>query len=107
MPNGVKKTLIFIPRWDLNWQAVFYYEERVFLPKGTVVLMDYIYDNSEANTASPFHPPQRVMGGNRTTDEMAHLWLQVLPRGTVKEQEQARRVIQEAVSRHDAERDPN
>ena len=23
MPDGVKKTLIFIPRWDLNWQAVF------------------------------------------------------------------------------------
>jgi Tfp pilus assembly protein PilF len=107
MPDGVKKTLIFIPRWDLNWQAVFYYEEPVFLPKDTVVLMDYIYDNSEANTANPFHPPQRVIGGNRTTDEMAHLWLQVLPRGTVKEQERARRVIQEAVSRHDAERDPN
>jgi Flp pilus assembly protein TadD len=107
MPDGVKKTLIFIPRWDLNWQAVFYYEEPVFLPKGTWVSMDYIYDNSEANTANRFHPPQRVMGGNRTTDEMAHLWLQVLPRGTVKEQEQARRVIQEAVSRHDAERDPS
>jgi Tfp pilus assembly protein PilF len=107
MPDGVKKTLIFIPRWDLNWQAVFYYAEPVFLPAGAVVSMEYSYDNSEANTANPFHPPQRVRGGNRTTDEMAHLWLQVLPRGTAKEQEQARRVILEAVSRHDAERDPN
>ena len=107
MPDGVKKTLILIPRWDLNWQAVFYYEEPVFLPRGTVVSMEYIYDNSEANAANPFHPPQRVQGGNRTTDEMAHLWLQVLPLGTPTEQERARRVIQEAVSRHDAERDPN
>jgi tetratricopeptide (TPR) repeat protein len=107
MPDGVKKTLIFIPRWDLNWQAVFYYQEPVFLPTGTVVSMEYVYDNSEANTANPFHPPQQVKGGNRTTDEMAHLWLQVLPLGTPIEQERARRVIQEAVSRHDAERDPN
>ena len=107
MPDGVKKTLILIPRWDLNWQAVFYYEEPVFLPRGTVVSMEYIYDNSEANTANPFHPPRRVQGGNRTTDEMAHLWLQVLPPGTPTEQERARRVIQEAVSRHDVERDPN
>ncbi|MGB2625604.1 MAG: tetratricopeptide repeat protein [Candidatus Acidiferrum sp.] len=107
MPDGLKKTLIFIPRWDLNWQAVFYYEQPVFLPKGTVVSMEYVYDNSEANTANPFRPPQRAHGGNRTTDEMAHLWLQVLPPGTSIEQERARRVIQEAVSRHDAERDPN
>ncbi|HMD41943.1 MAG TPA: tetratricopeptide repeat protein [Candidatus Acidoferrum sp.] len=107
MPDGNKKTLIFIPRWDLNWQAVFYYQEPVFLPKGTVVSMEYVYDNSEANTANPFHPPQRVKGGNRTTDEMAHLWLQVLPLGTPIEQERARRVIQEAISRHDVERDPN
>jgi Tfp pilus assembly protein PilF len=106
MPDGMKRTLIHIPRWDLNWQAVFYYEEPVFLPKGTVVSMEYVYDNSEANTANPFRPPQRVRGGNRTTDEMAHLWLQVLPRGAAEEQEQARRVIQETVSRHDAERDP-
>lgn len=107
MPDGARKTLIFIPRWDLNWQAVFYYEKPVFLPRGTLLSMEYVYDNSEANTANPFHPPQRAHGGNRTTDEMAHLWLQVLPLGTPVEQERARRVIQEAVSRHDAERDPN
>jgi tetratricopeptide (TPR) repeat protein len=107
LPGGAFRDLIFIPRWDLNWQAVFYYAEPVFLAKGTVVSMEYVYDNSEANPSNPFHPPQRVRGGNRTTDEMAHLWLQVLPRGTPAEQEEARRLIQEALSRHDIERDPN
>jgi len=91
LPDGTSETLIFIPRWDLNWQAVFYYLEPVFLPKGTVVSMQYVYDNSEANPANPFHPPQHIQGGNRTTDEMAHLWLQVLPRGTQPQQEEARR----------------
>ena len=101
LPDGSSQTLIFIPRWDLNWQAVFYYADPVFLPKGTVVSMQYVYDNSEANPANPFHPPQRVEGGNRTTDEMAHLWLQVLPRGTPAQQEEARRSLQESLARHD------
>jgi tetratricopeptide (TPR) repeat protein len=107
LPDGTSHDLIFIPSWNLNWQAVFYYAEPVFLPKASVVSMEYVYDNSEANPSNPFHPPQRVHGGNRTTDEMAHLWLQVLPRGTPVEQEDARRLIQEALSRHDVERDPN
>jgi tetratricopeptide (TPR) repeat protein len=107
LPDGTSHDLIFIPSWNLNWQAVFYYAEPVFLPKGSVVSMEYVYDNSEGNPSNPFHPPQRVHGGNRTTDEMAHLWLQVLPRGTPSEQEDARRLIQEALSRHDIERDPN
>jgi len=106
-PDGTTQTLILIPRWDLNWQAVFYYTEPVFLAKGTTVSMRYVYDNSEANVSNPFHPPRRVVGGNRTTDEMAHLWLQVLPRGTAEEQEAALRSLQEAMARHDIMRDPN
>jgi len=106
-PDGTAQTLILIPRWDLNWQAVFYYQQPVFLPKGTTVAMRYVYDNSEANIANPFRPPQRVLGGNKTTDEMAHLWLQVLTRGTPEEQDAARMSLQEAVARHDIERDPN
>jgi len=105
-PDGATLTLILIPRWDLNWQAVFYYEQPVHLPTGTTVSMRYVYDNSAANIANPFHPPQRALGGNKTTDEMAHLWLQVLPRGTGDEQEVARRSLQEAVARHDIARDP-
>jgi tetratricopeptide (TPR) repeat protein len=105
-PGGTTRTLILIPRWDLNWQAVFYYAQPVFLAKGTTVEMRYVYDNSEANIANPFHPPKRVVGGNHTTDEMAHLWLQVLPRGTPEEQESARRSLQEAMARHDIARNP-
>jgi tetratricopeptide (TPR) repeat protein len=105
-PDGNKQTLIHIPRWDLNWQAVFYYAEQVFLPKGTMVEMRYIYDNSPANIANPFRPPQRVQGGNRTTDEMAHLWLQVLPREDLTIDGDARKSLEEAIARHDVTRDP-
>ena len=105
-PDGNKQTLIHIPRWDLNWQAVFYYAEQVFLPKGTMVEMRYIYDNSPANIANPFRPPQRVEGGNRTTDEMAHLWLQVLPREDLTIEGDPRKSLEEAIARHDVTRDP-
>ena len=106
LPDGATKTLIHIPRWDLNWQAVYYYSERVFLPKGTVVGMHYTYDNSTGNVANPFHPPQRVLGGNRTVDEMAHLWLQVLPRETSTQGTDPRMQLQEALAQHDIERNP-
>jgi tetratricopeptide (TPR) repeat protein len=106
LPDGSKQTLIHIPRWDLNWQAVFYYAEQVFLPKGTIVEMHYTYDNSPANIANPFHPPQRIQGGNRTTDEMAHLWLQVLPRRDATTDGDARRILQEAMARHDVTQYP-
>ena len=81
LPGGTRKWLIRIPDWDPNWQAVYRYKEPVFLPKGTVISMRYHYDNSAANPRNPNQPPQRVRGGNQATDEMAHLWLQVLPRG--------------------------
>jgi Flp pilus assembly protein TadD/mono/diheme cytochrome c family protein len=81
LPNGQREWLIRIPNWDPNWQAVYHYRRPVFLPKGTVISMRYHYDNSSANPRNPNSPPRRVKGGNQSTDEMAHLWLQVLPRG--------------------------
>jgi len=81
LPDGRRKWLIRIGDWNPNWQAVFHYRKPVFLPKGTVISMRYHYDNSTGNPRNPNSPPRRVQGGNRSTDEMAHFWLQVLPRG--------------------------
>lgn len=85
LPNGQRKWLIRIPDWDPKWQAVYHYREPVFLPKGTVISMRYHFDNSAANPRNPNSPPRRVRGGNQSTDEMAHLWLQLLPRGNADE----------------------
>jgi tetratricopeptide (TPR) repeat protein/mono/diheme cytochrome c family protein len=100
LPNGNTITLIRIPQWDLNWQAVYRYAEPVFLPRGTTVSMRYVYDNSENNALNPNHPPERVRGGNRSKDEMAHLWLQVLPRDFDPKAGDPRMVLQEALARH-------
>lgn len=102
LPGGIRKWLIRIPDWDPNWQSVYRYQEPVFLPKGAVVSMRYHYDNSAANPRNPNHPPRRVRGGNQATDEMAHLWLQVLPRGVADR----RMELQEAIMRHRLEKYP-
>jgi tetratricopeptide (TPR) repeat protein/mono/diheme cytochrome c family protein len=106
MPDGSKKTLIHIPQWNLNWQAVYRYAEPVRLPKGTTVSLRYIYDNSEQNPMNPNHPPVQVRGGNRSTDEMCHLWLQVLPVNFDPAQGDPRMILQEALSRHNIEKNP-
>jgi len=106
LPGGNKETLIHIPRWNLNWQAVYRYSEPVRLPKGTIVSLRYAYDNSEQNPLNPNHPPVRVRGGNRSSDEMCHLWLQVLPVNVDPAKGDPRMALQEALARHNVEKNP-
>jgi len=103
LPDNSKKWLIRIPAWDPNWQAVFYYREPVFLPKESVIHIRYHYDNSAQNPRNPNHPAKRVRSGNQATDEMGHLWLQILPRGPGDR----RRELQEAVLHHRVEKNPD
>jgi mono/diheme cytochrome c family protein len=102
LPDGTRKWLIRIPAWDQNWQSVYRYRQPVFLPKGSVISMRYHYDNSMANVRNPNHPPKRVQAGNHATDEMGHLWLQVLPRDPAHQRE-----LVEALSRHTLEKYPD
>lgn len=101
LPDGARRWLVRIPHWDLNWQAVYHYREPVALPRGTVVSMRFHYDNSAQNPRNPNAPPRRVTAGNQSTDEMGHLWLQVL---TDKEDDRA--ILEEALMRRRLENDP-
>ncbi|MEP7305414.1 MAG: tetratricopeptide repeat protein [Acidobacteriota bacterium] len=80
LPDGTRKWLIYIRHWDFEWQGVFRYARPEFLPAGTTISMEYTYDNSAANPHNPQRPPHRVTYGEKTSDEMAELWLQVVPR---------------------------
>ena len=80
LPDGSTKWLIHIPQWNFNWQANYRYRKPVFLPRGTKLSLAYTYDNSSKNPFNPRHPPQRVIYGPNTTDEMCELWIQVVPR---------------------------
>ena len=104
LPDGTRRWLIRISDWDLNWQAVYRLRQPMFLPKGATVSMRFHYDNSSAAPRNPNSPPKRVRGGNQSTDEMAHLWLQVLPRAAGESD--PRMVLQEALMRHRLEKYP-
>ena len=106
-PDGRSETLIHIPDWNLNWQAVYRYAQPFRLPKGTAISMNFVYDNSEDNIRNPNDPPRRVVGGNRAVDEMAHLWLQVLPEPSSKGKNDPRVLIVEAVAQHNLQKNPD
>ncbi len=106
LPDGSKKTLIHIGNWDLNWQAVYRYEQPVDLPAGTTISMRFTYDNSAENIRNPNQPPKRVLAGNRASDEMAHLWLQVLPHESGDATMDPRVKIQEALALHHIQNNP-
>jgi len=80
LPDGSVRPLIRIPQWDFRWQHVYRYAAPFWLPKGTRLEMRYTYDNSAENPRNPDRPPVRVGWGQRSSDEMGDLWVQVLTR---------------------------
>jgi mono/diheme cytochrome c family protein len=80
LPDGTTRPLIYIKRWDFDWQDVFRYAAPIALPAGTRLAMEFTYDNSSGNRRNPSVPPARVTYGQQTSDEMAEMWFQVVPR---------------------------
>jgi tetratricopeptide (TPR) repeat protein len=103
-PDGRSETLIQIHDWNLNWQAVYRYAQPVKLPKSTTISMKFVYDNSDNNVRNPNDPPRRVVAGNRAVDEMAHLWLQVLPENSAPAKRDPRAEILEAMAGHNLQK---
>jgi tetratricopeptide (TPR) repeat protein len=81
LPDGTKRPLLRIPRWDFHWQQEYRYAAPVVLPRGTLLTMRYTYDNSRPmqHDGHP-RPIGPVVYGPNSSDEMGDLWLQVLPR---------------------------
>jgi len=96
-PDGAKERLVWIKRWNFNWQGDYRYTRPVHLQQGATIHLQYFYDNSTNNPANPNHPPKRVVYGEQSTDEMCELGLQVLTR-----QGNDLNVLREAVVRHRA-----
>ena len=100
LPDGEKKWLVWIKDWDIDRQSVYRYKEPLELPAGTVLHMKYTYDNSTANVHNPSAPPVEVKAGNRSVDEMSHLWVQVLPVNAPKDGSDPRLLLEEAWMRN-------
>ncbi len=74
--------LLRIGKWDFRWQYFYTYQHPLKLSKGTTIIAEGVYDNTENNPLNPFHPPQQISereGSMRTTDEMFQLICTYLP----------------------------
>jgi Flp pilus assembly protein TadD len=80
LPDGSMHWMMHITDWDFRWQHVYREVVPIALPKGTVLSMEYTFDNSAENVRNPQLPPARVLWGQRTQDEMGDLWFQLLAR---------------------------
>jgi uncharacterized protein (TIGR03437 family) len=80
LPSGEVRILLWIRRWEFNWQDQYLFQNLVPLPKGTRLDGELTYDNSDGNVRNPNTPPKRVQWGEQSTDEMGSLILNVVPK---------------------------
>lgn len=68
-PSGEKELLLAIPRFDFNWQRQYKLKEPLVVRKGSRILVEGAFDNSNKN---PYNPDSdKTIGfGTQTTDEM-------------------------------------
>ena len=80
-PAGDTIKLVHIPRWDFRWQEIYRFKKLVRIPKGSVIHLECIYDNTAENPFNPNNPPKNIFsfGDMRTTDEMMTLMMIFLP----------------------------
>jgi len=79
LPDGSRQILSYVGNFNFNWMTNYIYDDDAapLLPKGTVIHVSAWYDNTRANKNNP-DPDQWVGYGDRTVDEMAHAWMNVV-----------------------------
>jgi Flp pilus assembly protein TadD len=80
LPDGRVEWLLRIDDWDPSWQDAYTFAQPLALPRGTVMSMEFVYDNSEGNERNPSSPPRRVVTGEQSTDEMGNITFELMPR---------------------------
>ena len=78
-PDGSRQIISYVGNFNFNWMTNYIYDDDAapLLPKGTVIHVSAWYDNTRANKNNP-DPDQWVGYGDRTVDEMAHAWMNVV-----------------------------
>jgi len=74
LPDGTKRTILAVPRYDFNWQTYYMFREPLQVPKGAKIVSTAWYDNSMANKSNP-DPTVNVKWGDQTWEEMQYTGL--------------------------------
>src|SRR5438034_1271857 len=78
-PGTGKLIVSYVGNFDFNWMTNYIFDDEAapVFPKGTIIHVTAWYDNTKANKNNP-DPEQWVGYGDRTVDEMAHAWINVV-----------------------------
>ena len=79
LPDGSNQIISSVSNFNFNWMTnyIFAKDAAPAFPKGTMIHVTAWYDNTAANKNNP-DPNQWVGYGDRTVDEMAHAWMNVV-----------------------------
>ena len=78
-PDGREHSVFGIEDWDLRWQNVYALRTPLHVPAGSRIDAWFVWDNSADNFDNPFDPPRRISWGWKSEEEMAEVWLGVIP----------------------------
>src|SRR5262245_57687073 len=96
-PTGQKQVLSLVSDYNFNWHTTYVYADDAapLLPKGTILKVTAWHDNTAAKKSNP-DPSQWVGWGDRTVDEMAHAWVNIvyIKDEDFKVEQEKRRTIQ-------------
>jgi hypothetical protein len=78
-PDGRTQIVSYVKDFNFNWMTNYIYTDDAapVFPKGTIIHVTAWYDNTKGNKSNP-DPDQWVGYGDRTVDEMAHAWMNVV-----------------------------
>ena len=71
LPDGTKKTILDVPRYDFSWQTYYMFKEPIVIPRGSKMISTAWYDNSAKNPDNP-NPKVDVLWGDQTWEEMQY-----------------------------------
>jgi hypothetical protein len=71
MPDGTRKIVLDVPRYNFNWQTYYLFTEPLQVPQGAKLVSTAWYDNSPANRSNP-DPTVDVTWGDQTWEEMQY-----------------------------------
>ncbi|MCC7179466.1 MAG: hypothetical protein IT177_13885 [Acidobacteria bacterium] len=78
-PTGRREVISLVSNFNFNWMTTYVYDDDAapLLPKGTLLKVTSWHDNTAASKTNP-DPTQWVGWGDRTVDEMAHAWINIV-----------------------------
>lgn len=73
--------LVSIPQWDYKWQELYRMKQLTYIPAGSVLVMEGVFDNTENNPLNPNNPPQQILPTRNmeSTKEMFTLLMIYVP----------------------------